>query len=185
MALSKAKKGRNLRDAELLWSRSGRLLIAERLWLTTTRLVAIRMSEKVLSNTWWPVATYSDGVSEAVLDKIMVLWFNSSLGLLSLVAARVDTRGAWVDLKKPILEDLLVLDPRKLRESARERLCETYDEIKKLEIQPLPQIAIDVVREKIDNAIATALRITQDLGTYRQLLGAEPVISGRLTITGS
>ena len=54
MALARAKKGRNLRDAHLLWTRSGRLLIAERLRLTTARLVAIRTSEKVLSNTWWP-----------------------------------------------------------------------------------------------------------------------------------
>ena len=37
MALPRAKKGRNLRDAHLLWSRSGRLLVAERLWLITTR----------------------------------------------------------------------------------------------------------------------------------------------------
>jgi hypothetical protein len=140
------------------------------------------MSEKVLSNTWWPVATYADGIPEVVLDKIMALWLNSSLGLLSLMAARVDTRGAWVDLKKPTLENLLVLDPRKLRASAREKLCDTYDEVKKLEIQPLPQIAIDAVREKIDNAIAVALRIHQDFGPYRKLLGTEPVISGRLPI---
>jgi len=77
IALAHAKKGRNLRDAQLLWTRSGHLLIAERLRLTTTRLVAIRTSEKVLSNTWWPVATDGGGT----LDKILALWLNSSLGV--------------------------------------------------------------------------------------------------------
>src|SRR2546430_12990399 len=90
-----------------LWHLKARLLVAERLWLTTTRLVAIRTSEKVLSNTWWPIATDYGGT----LDKILALWFNSSLGLLSLIASRVDTRGAWIDLKKPILEELAVDDP--------------------------------------------------------------------------
>jgi hypothetical protein len=183
MALAKAKKGRNLRDADLLWSRSGRLLLAERLWLITTRVVAIRTSKKVLSNTWWPVATYADGISEGVLDKVLALWFNSTLGLLTIMAARVDTRGAWVDLKKPVLEELLVLDPRKLSESSLNDLCAVYDEIGKTELQPLPGIADDVVRKAIDDSFVKALGLESDLDTLRTLLGAEPVIS--FTLPGS
>jgi len=173
MALARAKRGRNLRDAHLLWSRSGRLLVAERLWLTTTRLVAIRTSEKVLSNTWWPVATDA-------LDKVLALWFNCSLGLLSLIAARVDTRGAWIDLKKPILEELPVLDASKLSKDSHRKLSEAYDDLAKLEIQALPQIVDDVVRARIDKAVADALGLKDDLSLLRMLLGAEPIISMRL-----
>ena len=43
----------------------------------------IRTSREVLSNTWWPVAC------DAGMDKALALWLNSSLGILSLVAARV------------------------------------------------------------------------------------------------
>jgi hypothetical protein len=174
MALARAKKGRNLRDAHLLWTRSGRLLVAERLWLTTTRLVAIRTSEKVLSNTWWPVAT--DG-GDKMLDKILTLWLNSSPGLLSLIASRVDTRGAWIDLKKPILEDLPVIDPRKLTEETRAALCSAYDWLCEQEIQALPQMAEDIVRTKIDFAIAKALKLKDDLSLLRKLLATEPIIS--------
>lgn len=173
MALAHAKKGRNLRDAHLLWTRSGRLLIAERLRLTTARLVAIRTSEKVLSNTWWPVAT----VGGKNADKILALWLNSSLGLLSLIASRVDTEGAWVELKKPTLEALLVIDPNKLSTDAPTALCAAYDELAKQEIQALPQMAEDVVREKIDAAIAKALGLKDDLSLLRKLLAAEPIIS--------
>jgi hypothetical protein len=171
MALAHAKKGRNLRDAHLLWTRSGRLLISERLRLTTARLVAVRSSEKVLSNTWWPV------VADAGMDKILALWLNSSLGVLSLIAARVDTEGAWVELKKPILEELLVIDPRELSADTKKKLVAAYDELAKAEIQALPHIAKDEVRGKIDKAVADALGIHDDLSMLRKLLGNEPIIS--------
>jgi len=174
MALARAKKGRNLRDAHLLWTRSGRLLVAERLWLTTTRLVAIRTSEKVLSNTWWPVATEG---SDRMLDKILTLWLNSTLGMMSMMASRVDTRGAWVDLKKPTLENLPVIDPRKLTKETQTALCAAYDELSKQEIQALPQMAEDDVRVKMDAAIAKALGLKDDLSLLRKLLAAEPIIS--------
>jgi hypothetical protein len=171
MALARAKKGRNLRDAHLLWTRSGRLLIAERLRLTTARLLAIRVSEKVLSNTWWPVAV------DARVDKILALWFNSSLGIMSLIASRVDTEGAWVELKKPILQEMPVIDPRELSANAKKKLTDAYDELCKMELQPLPSIAEDEVRGKIDKAVAGALGIRDDLSMLRKLLGQEPVIS--------
>lgn len=176
-ALAAARPGRTLRDAHLLWSRSGRLLVAERLWLTTTRLVALRMSEAVLSNTWWPIAIDVPGVSKVAAEKSLVLWLNSSLGLLSIMAARVDTRGAWIDLKKPTLQQLMVLDPRRLKESALTLLCETYDSLKNTEILPMPHIAIDTVRAEIDTAIAKALGVKDDFSRIRKLLAAEPIIA--------
>ena len=183
MSLTKAKKGRNLRDAHLLWSRAGPLLVAERLWLITTKLVAIRVKDKVLSNTWWPVATYAQDISETVLDKIMALWFNSSLGLLALIAARVDTRGAWVELKKPVLEELLVLDPRALSKSVRTDLCRAFDELQRLELLSLPHIADDEIRARIDSVIAQALGVDDNFSTYRRLLAAEPLLSGHVPVS--
>jgi len=176
MALARAHRGRNLRDAHLLWTRSGRLLVAERLRLTTARLVAIRTSEKVLSNTWWPVATEGGGV----VDKILALWLNSSLGLLSLIASRVDTEGAWVELKKPTLESLPIIDSRELSEGVSKKLCRAYDELCGLEIQALPQMAEDDIRKKIDVAIAESLGLKDDLSLLRRLLAAEPIISMQL-----
>jgi hypothetical protein len=49
-----------------------------------------------------------------------------------------------------------------------------------LEIQALPQIAEDVVRAKIDAAIAAALGLKDDLSMLRKLLAAEPIISMQL-----
>jgi hypothetical protein len=179
-ALAKKKKGRPLRDASLLWSRAGRLLVAERLWLITTRLVAIRLSKPVLSNTWWPVATYADGIDSRKLDKVLALWFNSTLGLLSIISSRVDTRGAWIELKKPTLEAIQVLDPRKLSDAALQLLCDVYDEVSKEQISALPDLQTDEVRAKIDRAIAKACGINHGLDALRMMLAAEPIIAESL-----
>jgi hypothetical protein len=180
IALSHAKKDRNLRDAHLLWSRSGGLLVAERLWLITTRVFAVRLDQRVLSNTWWPIACHADGAKQDTWEKILALWFNSTLGILSLIAARVDTRGAWVELKKPILEAIAVLDPRELGKTAQAQLCRTYDEVAHLQIQSLPSIDVDAVHKMIDAKLTRALGIRNDLSRLRNMLAREPVVSMRL-----
>ena len=159
-ALSRAKKGRSLRDAALLWSRAGRLLVSERVRLNTIRTLAVALDEPVLSNTWWPIATYADGIETEVLDKILALWFNSSLGLLSLMAARVDTEGSWVEF-----EETHTREPRSARSKRTLRLrtrcpCSTFDKIKHTKLPPLPAIAIDVVREQIDDAFGKVLSLS-------------------------
>ena len=179
-ALARRKKGRPLRDANLLWSRSGRLLVAERLWLITTRLVAVRLSEPVLSNTWWPVATYAEGIDSRKLDKALALWFNSTPGLISIISSRVDTRGAWIELKKPTLEGMKVLDPRQLSADALKQLCDVYDEVAKEEITALPSLRNDQTRPKIDKAIASACGIQHELETLRAMLASEPIIAEML-----
>jgi hypothetical protein len=180
LALARAKKGRNLRDAHLLWSRSGTLLISERLRLTTARIVAVVLDQKVLSNTWWPVAIDTGRTKAKSADKILGLWLNSTLGLLSLIAARVDTEGAWIELKKPILEELAVLDPHHLSRKAEAQLCGVYDEVSTLQLQPLPSIDIDGVHSKIDSTIASAFGIDDDLSRLRKMLAREPIVSMHL-----
>ncbi len=160
--------------------RAGSLLVAERVRLNTIRTLAIALDEPVLSNVWWPVATYGEGIKTEVLDKILTLWLNSTLGLLSLMGARVDTEGAWVELKKPILENLRILDPRALSAPSREALVEVFDFIKGKELQQLPEMATCAVREQIDNAFVKALSLKSDVNQIRKMLATEPVISGHL-----
>lgn len=180
LPLSKAKKGRNLRDAHLLWSRSGRLLIAERLWLLTTRVFAIRLDQKVLSNTWWPIAVHGNPKERDQWGKILALWFNSTLGIVSLVAARVDTRGAWIEVKKPILEEIMVPDPRELSSAARIQLSHAYDELSETLVEQVPSINTDPFHSAIDKALTTALGLNDDLTRLREMLSREPIVSMHL-----
>lgn len=108
--LSKPQPGRKIRHAPLLWSRAGSLLICERLRLNTAHVISVRLPDEVLSNTWWPV-TIEEAQHKDETEKIMALWLNSTLGLMSIMAARVETEGAWIKMKKPLLEKLEVLSP--------------------------------------------------------------------------
>ena len=99
---------------------------------------------------------------------------------MSLIAARVDTEGAWIELKKPILEELSVLDPNHLGKKAEEQLYNAYDEVSELQIQPLPSIDADPVHARIDEAIASAFGIEDDLSRLRNMLAREPIVSMQL-----
>ena len=85
--LVEPRRGRNLKPFDQLWPKAGRLLIAERLWLETNRIVAMRVDTRVLSNVWWPVKVEDESV-----EKVLALWLNSSLGLLTVLANRTSTR---------------------------------------------------------------------------------------------
>ncbi|MCS7193252.1 MAG: hypothetical protein NZ937_09775, partial [Armatimonadetes bacterium] len=123
--LYKAREKRPLRNAELLWSRAGEILIAMRMRLNTQRLVSVLLPEPVLSNVWWPMRLH-EGLSEE-MTKALLLWFNSVIGVLLLIGSRVETEGAWVAFKKPTLHVLPVLDVRRLTQQQLKHLADTFD----------------------------------------------------------
>jgi hypothetical protein len=168
-----AAHGRPFRDPELLWGRSGRVLIAERLWLKTARVVAGRTTRPVLGNVWWPCSPKGKtGVAE---EKAIALWLNSTPGLILLLAHRTETRGAWVKFKKPSLEEMPVLNVAELPKSCVGQLAEAFDSLKDRELRPLPEMDRDQVRAEIDRTVAKALKLPQ-LDEVRELLAREPVI---------
>lgn len=160
--------------AQRLWSQAGDILLAERMWLNTQRLVAVHMSQPVLSNVWWPFALKHGLATQHA--KALVLWQNCSLGLLMLFGNRQETRGAWVSFKKQSLSKLPVLDVRKLSAQQLHQLEQAFNALSGQPLLPLPQMAADPVRAKIDSAVAQALGLP-DLTPLREQLAREPVIS--------
>ena len=168
--LPQARPGRPLRQAAALWAQAGRLLVAERLWLKTQRVVAVRCPDPVLSNVWWPV--YGPAPEE---EKALAIWLNSTLGLLLLIAHRQETRGAWVKFKKPVLSDMPVLDVRSLDQGQRKRLSDAYDVLASEPLLPFPQMAEDSARQLIDEVVQDALGLP-DVAPLREMLAREPII---------
>ena len=101
---------------------SGRLLIAERLRLNTARVAAMCVDTPVLSNVWWPIKT--DNHNQ---DKSIAVWLNSSVGLLTLLATRNTTMGAWVKLKKADLKEMPILDVSAIKQSQLQGLADLFD----------------------------------------------------------
>ena len=170
--LHRAKAGRHLRNADLLWPKAGRLVLAERLRLNTQRLVAVRMETPVLSNVWWPVRLLEQNDN---CEKALALWLNSTLGLFILLSRREETQGAWVDFKKPVLAETPVLDVRALGVDQMKYLVGAYNTLSKRPLLPFPKMANDPVRKAMDAAVSKALGLP-DLSVLRNLLGQEPVV---------
>jgi hypothetical protein len=173
--LSKAKPGRSLRNIELLWPKAGRVLIVERMRFNTQRVLTVRVSKPCLATSWWPLRLV-DGNGH--LEKTLVLWLNSTLGILGLMSHRVPTQGAWVKFKKPQLATMPVLDLWRLSEAQIMKLADTYDSIGDEALRPLPEMAEDPIRKVIDDSISEVLGLPA-LDRLREALAREPVISLR------
>ena len=128
-------------------------------------------SKAVLSNVWWPTKT-----NNPKWDKAIAAFLNSSLGLLALLAIRNTTQGNWVKFKKADLQELPVLDPRRLSPSQLQRLSDLFDALSEEEFERLPGMAHCPTRKRLDDGISEILGLP-DLSTLRDLLASEPVVS--------
>ena len=122
--LAKPKGGQRPGYGERLWKQSSHLLIAERLWLETARVTAMRSGSRVLSNVWWSFKT-----QDYVQDKALAVWFNSTAGILSLLAIRNTTRGSWIKFKKADLKLMSIPDLNRLSPSQLQGLSRLFDEM--------------------------------------------------------
>lgn len=170
--LPSPRRGRKLKAVDQLWSKAGRLLVAERLGLSTARVVAMRANEDVLSNVWWPLQAADESNEKAI-----AAWLNSSLGILTLLARRTTTHGGWVSIKKAELETLPVLDVGSLPKPAALQIAELFEELAESEFKPLPLMAECPMRRQLDQGLSQILDLP-DLGVIRRLLSSEPVVSG-------
>ena len=171
--LTGPRPGRKLKQVAQLWPKAGRLLVAERLWLETTRVVAMWSETRVLSNVWWPIR-----VRDVQAEKALAVWLNSSLGLLTILARRTSTRGGWIAMKKADLEDLPVLDFRHLSPSQLQGFSDLFDKMAEAEFERLPSMAHCPARRSLDDGVSEILSLP-NLGTLRDLLASEPVVSNR------
>jgi len=73
-----------------------------------------------------------EGLSEEHA-KILSLWFNSTVYALQIYLDRVETRGAWMQLHKYVMDDLLVVHPLKLSKSQKKAILKTFEEVKDIE----------------------------------------------------
>jgi len=180
---------KDTKGAIALWNKSGKFMIAERLWLITHRIVASYLTSEALSNMWWPtqlttVETFDGAhVNADEHGKIQTLWLNTTLGILGLLAYRQDTRGAWVKFKKETLNLLPVLDLSKLTKNQVDKLLVAFDKLSKIEMEPLPNQFSQAasgrgVRREMDLEILQILTgNTIDLKTLYEYLAEEPIIS--------
>ncbi len=158
-----------------LWTMASPIVLAERLWTITQRLIAISVEKPVLSNTWWPLTT--DNLSPTQ-QHTLLLWLNGTPGLILFYGHRVITRGPWVQMKKPAWLDMPVLNVKKLHEDQLAALSNAYDQLATQDLKPIAQLDMDATRKNIDEALCNALELPE-LSGLRALLAREPGLTGK------
>ena len=164
---------RKLKSAKQVWDKSGNTLLVSRIRTNTHRLIATSFEKNVIGNTWWAFNT--TGLSEPQ-RKCLILWLNSTFGVLSLFGQRVVTAGAWMSIKKPAWSSMQVLDVRQIDQQKLKRLENVFEAVANQHLQPVSKLDIDPVRIRIDEAICAELDIP-DISAIRQLLAREPSLS--------
>jgi hypothetical protein len=153
-----------------LWERAGSILLVERLWPVTHRVLAVGFDTEVLGNTWWAFKSNSLTGDQG---KALLLWLNTSAALLLYFGRRVVTRSAWMQMKQPGWASMPVIDVFSLSSEQVAELAACYDSLSTQALEPLARLNSDNVRCGIDMAIARALNIP-DFGFIRELLDREP-----------
>jgi hypothetical protein len=158
-----------------LWERAGRILLVERLWPITHRVLAVGFDVEILGNTWWSLQSKSLSADQ---EKALLLWFNSSPALLLYFGRRVVTRSAWMQMKQPAWKSMPALNVRKLSAKKLARLASEYDRLSVQDLEPLADLKTDPIRREIDNAISSVLKFP-DLSFLRDLLDREPGLTAK------
>ena len=79
-------------------------------------------------------------------------------------------------MKKADLEELPILDTRRLSASQLRRLSDLFDEMSEAEFERLPGMAECPARRRLDDGVSEILGLP-DLSNLRRLLATEPVVS--------
>jgi hypothetical protein len=177
--LTSPKKGRSLRDVLSLWNKAGRLMLPKELRLTTSRLVSVNLSLPALSNVWWPTRWISDNETlNIAMERRLSLWFNSTLGIFTMLMQRQETSGSWVKFPKNRYEKLNVLNLNLLTLHQLNKLDNVWNEINNKPLKPFPEMDQDENRKIIDDVFSEILG-APSLDILRNMLAREPMISMR------
>ncbi|HUX47980.1 MAG TPA: hypothetical protein VMV76_02210 [Dehalococcoidia bacterium] len=139
-------------------------------------------SEKSIGGRAWP----SIALSSIEQEKALVLWSNSSLGLLLRWWHSNKQQPGRGSIGVSTLASLPVLDVTKLSGEALARMVAIFDDMKHKELRPVNEIDQDVIRAEIDTRLAMeVLGLPPELAApdgplelLRQKLALEPSIAG-------
>lgn len=129
-ALPKDDRGRRLFE-----EKAARLLLPDRFRFNTAHTVSMVSREQTLSNLFYAVRLKDECESKL---KAICLYLNTTWGILTILASRQETEGAWIQLKMGHWRLISVLDTNILSKDRIRRLAEVFDEFKDRRLQRIP-----------------------------------------------
>lgn len=125
----------NNRGSSLFEEKKGRLLLPDRIRLTTAHTISMISENPTLSNIFYALQLKDENENKL---KTLCLYLNTTWGILTILANRTETEGAWMQLKMNQWRLLPILDINKLSEAKIEKLADIFDKFKDKELQRIP-----------------------------------------------
>lgn len=141
LELDPNKVVRRKRGGMKLEGKVGKIFLPRKGRLNTRSLLAIKTTRPAVSNVWFPLSPLSDLRGKAgykptleEVAKATVLFVNSTVGWLMVLAERQEILGAMVYFNKVVVVDLPVLDLTSLSKIDFHKLGDLFDRLK---VQPI------------------------------------------------
>ena len=171
-----AKPGK-ARQANALWRQRATLLLAARARLNTTRVVSVRLPQRVLGSAWVPCKPTDKGEST---EKAICVYLNSTVGALAILGNRSIRDLSYSQFSMDDLRRIPVPDFNALGEAKVNALASVYDQLHKWILLPLPQMMEDETRKALDAIVVAALDLAPEIvATIRRELSREPSVTGK------
>ena len=164
--------------ADSYWEQRSRLLLPHRIRLNLVRVAAVMLAEPSVGSMWTPCRLHSFDIAKA-----LCLYLNSTPGLLALLGGRDNRVPSYPSFSMDTLRSLHVPDLTRLGDADLQQLNGTFDQLQNENLQPLPQMADDPVRARIDDAVSEVLGLDNDwVDAVRRALAREPSVRDRTAL---
>ncbi len=145
---------------------ASKFLVPDRIWVDTSHALAFYCNDEVVCNMFFGLKPKKGiKLTENMLNAL-VLWFNTTWGILSILANRIETRGRWIELTITKWRLQPVLDITRLNIETINKLVDVFEKNSEKELKRLPEQFnpqnIDPVRKSIDEGFLSALGIKID-----------------------
>ena len=161
--------------ADSYWEQRSQMLLPHRLRLNLARVVTVMLPEQAVGSIWTPCRPRDPDIAKA-----LCLYLNSTLGLLSLLAARDNRVPSYPSFSLDTLRSLPVPNFAALGAAERDLLNGWFGWLQNETLQPFPKMREDPVRRQIDNAMTKALGLDPEwVATMRGELAREPSVTDR------
>ena len=168
--------------AESYWSQRSSFLLPTRLFLPTTRMVAVRLRSPGLGSAWVPCrpTETEPKLDVEILEKAFCVYLNSSIGILALLGDRSNKKPTYPNISIDDMRKLFVPDFATIGRDAAPVLAAVYDAHAEDTLLPLPQMDDCPVRRALDDAVIATLGLDGEMvATIRRSLAMEPSVTGR------
>jgi len=135
-------------------------LVPDRIRANTAHAIALYSSKPVVSNTFFGLKPKDPNLTLDHL-KAIVLWLNTTWGLLTVLCERTETEGPWMRLTVTKWRLLQVPDFRQLNPEVLGRISQIFDECAEKVLKRLP--------EQFDPADPDPTRLEIDIGFIKAL----------------